>query len=140
LCYLVLSCGEWEDLVPDRKSIVQVKFRLRKDILRQLERSAKACDRSVNAEIAHRLEQSFEQEDIITTIKEAADNLKNEAARAGFIAGFNSDRDAPLLESFKADARRSGLFKDDAQIVAAFKREFKELGIDPNKPKGEEDK
>jgi hypothetical protein len=70
LCYLVLSCGEWEVLVPDRKSIVQLKFRLRKDILRQLERSAKAYDRSVNAEIAHRLEQSFEHQDIITAIKE----------------------------------------------------------------------
>ena len=70
LCYFVLSCGEWEELVPDRKSIVQVKFRLRKDILRQLERSAKAFDRSVNAEIAHRLEQSFEHADIIAAIKE----------------------------------------------------------------------
>jgi hypothetical protein len=94
LCYFVLSCGEWEVLVPDRKSIVQVKFRLRKDILRQLERSAKACDRSVNAEIAHRLEQSFQQEDTTKTIKEAA-----QAGAAAAIKDarwfFNSDRDKP---------------------------------------------
>jgi Arc-like DNA binding domain len=58
--------------MPDRKSIVQVKFRLRKDILRQLERSAKAYDRSVNAEIAHRLERSLQGDpDLIRTIVKA---------------------------------------------------------------------
>jgi hypothetical protein len=117
--------------VPDRKSIVQVKFRLRKDILRQLERSAKAYDRSVNAEIAHRLEQSFQQADIITAVKEEISS--------GFAAGFAAGlRDAPLRESFKADARRSGLFKNDAQIAAAFKRALKELDIDPDKPEEED--
>jgi phage host-nuclease inhibitor protein Gam len=42
-----------------RKSLVQVKFRLRQDILRKLEREAKRHDRSTNDEIARRLEESF---------------------------------------------------------------------------------
>jgi hypothetical protein len=42
-----------------RKSLIQVKFRLREDILRKLEREAKRHDRSTNDEIARRLEESF---------------------------------------------------------------------------------
>jgi hypothetical protein len=128
--------------VPDRKSIVQVKFRLRKDILRQLERSAKAYDRSVNAEIAHRLEQSFEHGDIITAVRETmASSGYAAGAAAGDAAGDAAAlRSAPARESFKADAQRLGLFKDkdDAHIAAVFKRALRELGIDPDKPEGED--
>src|SRR6516225_7307632 len=46
-----------------RKSLIQVKFRFREDLLRRLEREAKRNDRSTNAEIAHRLEQSLQKED-----------------------------------------------------------------------------
>jgi hypothetical protein len=46
-----------------RKSLVQVKFRLRQDILRKLEREAKRHDRSTNDEIARRLERSFDYDD-----------------------------------------------------------------------------
>jgi hypothetical protein len=117
--------------VPDRKSIVQVKFRLRKDILRQLERSAKAYDRSVNAEIAHRLEQSFQQPDIIEAVREEISS--------GFAAGFAAGlKNAPQPATFKDDARRAG-FKVDARMVAAFKHALKELDTDPDKPH-EEDK
>jgi hypothetical protein len=45
-----------------RKSLIQVKFRLRQDILRSLEREAKRHDRSTNDEIARRLERSLEQD------------------------------------------------------------------------------
>ncbi len=47
-------------MATDRKSIIQVKFRLRRDVLRKLERAAKANDRSTNDEIGRRLEDSFE--------------------------------------------------------------------------------
>jgi hypothetical protein len=45
-----------------RKSLVQVRFRLRQDILRNLEREAKRHDRSTNDEIARRLERSLEED------------------------------------------------------------------------------
>jgi hypothetical protein len=48
-------------MAADRKSVVQVKFRLRKDILKQVEKAAKAADRSVNEEIERRVEQSFDE-------------------------------------------------------------------------------
>jgi Arc-like DNA binding domain len=43
-----------------QKPLVQVKFRLRQDILRKLAREAKRHGRSVNNEIGHRLEHSFD--------------------------------------------------------------------------------
>jgi hypothetical protein len=46
-----------------RKSLLQVKFRLRQDVLRNLEREAKRHDRSVNDEIGRRLEESFRYEE-----------------------------------------------------------------------------
>jgi TraY domain len=42
-----------------RKSLIQVKFRLRQETLRKLEREAKRNDRSTNDEITLRLEESF---------------------------------------------------------------------------------
>jgi Arc-like DNA binding domain len=61
--YPVLKLSEIicrEMFVAYRKSLVQVRFRLREDILRRLEREAKRHDRSTNDEIARRLEQSLE--------------------------------------------------------------------------------
>src|ERR1700730_18459543 len=49
-----------EMFVAYRKSLVQVRFRLREDILRRLEREAKRHDPSTTDEIARRLEQSLE--------------------------------------------------------------------------------
>jgi hypothetical protein len=46
-----------------RKSLIQVKFRFREDLLRRLEREAKRGDRSTNDEIARRLEQSLRDQD-----------------------------------------------------------------------------
>jgi hypothetical protein len=48
----------------DRKTVVQVKHRLRRDLLQRIMRSAKTRDRSVNEEIEFRLEGSFWQEEI----------------------------------------------------------------------------
>ena len=123
-------------MVRKSQELRPVMTRIPEGLRSKLAREGKKNGRSMNAEIVYRLEQSFEQEDILKTIKEAADDLKTEAAQAGFLAGLNSDRDAPPLESFKNDARRSGLFKDDAQIAVAFKRAFRELGIDPDKKEG----
>jgi hypothetical protein len=47
----------------DRKSLIQVKFRLRQDILRKLERDAKRGDRSTNDEVGRRLEESYRFEE-----------------------------------------------------------------------------
>jgi hypothetical protein len=46
-----------------RKSVVQVNFRLRQDILRKLEREAKRNDRSTNDEIVRRIENSLTYDD-----------------------------------------------------------------------------
>jgi hypothetical protein len=53
----------WTRRMPRRKSLVQVSFRLRKDALRKLDREAKQHDRSVNDEIARRLEDSLAFDD-----------------------------------------------------------------------------
>jgi hypothetical protein len=50
--------------------IVTLSLRIREELRKRVEREAKRADRSMNAEIAHRLEQSFEHQDIITAIKE----------------------------------------------------------------------
>jgi Arc-like DNA binding domain len=57
-----------------RKSLIQVKFRLRQDILRKLEREAKRHDRSTNDEIGRRLEESFSylREDILRKLEREA--------------------------------------------------------------------
>jgi hypothetical protein len=44
----------------DGRSLIQVKFRIRQNVLRKLERAAKRDGRSVNDEIGRRLEESFE--------------------------------------------------------------------------------
>jgi len=49
--------------MPRRKSLVQVNFRVRQDILRKLEQEAKRHDRSTNDEVAWRLEESFSYAD-----------------------------------------------------------------------------
>jgi hypothetical protein len=45
----------------DRRSVIQVKFRLRKTLLTQLKKAADAADCSLNEEIEERLKQSFQQ-------------------------------------------------------------------------------
>ena len=57
----------------DRKTVVQVKHRLRRDLLHRIERSAKTKDRSVNEEIERRLEESFRREERAELILEAID-------------------------------------------------------------------
>jgi hypothetical protein len=57
--------------VVDRKTVVQVKHRLRRDLLQRIERSAKTKDRSVNEEIERRLEESFRREERAELILEA---------------------------------------------------------------------
>jgi hypothetical protein len=42
-----------------RKSLVQMRFRLRKELIGRLEREAKRNDRSLNDEVEQRLEESF---------------------------------------------------------------------------------
>ena len=94
-----------------RKSLIQVKFRFREDLLRRLEREAKRNDRSTNAEIAHRLEQSLQKED--------------EAAYMGRIASMAAEKfSADVTEKLNAKFVRSfGAEGDEwsaerAQLVA----------------------
>jgi hypothetical protein len=47
----------------DRKTVVQVKFRLRKDLLRAVEKAAKAVDRSVNEMIEKLIEEALQRRD-----------------------------------------------------------------------------
>jgi TraY domain len=49
--------------MPYRKSLTQVRFRLRQDLLRKLERDAKRADRSLNDEVILRLEDSYDRDD-----------------------------------------------------------------------------
>ena len=68
----------------DRKTVVQVKHRLRRDLLQRIVRSAKTTDRSVNEEIEWRLEQSFRREERAELILEAID-------RAFKVLGISND-------------------------------------------------
>ena len=104
-----------------------VMTRIPEGLRSKLAREGKKNGRSMNAEIVYRLEQSFEQGDIIEAVREEISS--------GFAAGF---RDAPQPATFKDDARRAG-FKVDARMVAAFKHALRDAGIDPDKTE-EEDK
>jgi hypothetical protein len=81
----------------DRKSVVQVKFRLRKDVLKQLEKAAKAEDRSINDEIQRRIEQSFRQEDQTELIK-ALSQATATAAVDQALARFQSHGGPPGVD------------------------------------------
>jgi hypothetical protein len=117
-------------MVRKSQELRPVMTRIPEGLRSKLAREGKKNGRSMNAEIVYRLEQSFEQGDIIEAVREEISS--------GFTAGFAAGlRDAPQPATFKDDARRAG-FKVDAQMVAAFKRALKELGIDPNKPEGED--
>jgi hypothetical protein len=61
-----------------RKSLIQVKFRIRQDVLRRLEREAKREDRSVNDEIGRRLEESFRYEEERQSLIEERDKMREE--------------------------------------------------------------
>jgi hypothetical protein len=52
------------DAMAHRESLVQKKYRLRKELLSKLECAAKDSDRSVNDEIVRRLEESFRHDDL----------------------------------------------------------------------------
>jgi hypothetical protein len=70
-----------------RKSLIQVKFRFRQDLLRRMEREAKRHDRSTNDEIARRLERSLEKD-------EADDQARKieEAFQANYLASVPPEK------------------------------------------------
>jgi hypothetical protein len=53
----------------DRESVIQVKCRLRRPLLKQLKRAADTADRSLNEEIEERLKQSFQQKQLQETFE-----------------------------------------------------------------------
>lgn len=54
---------------------VQLKLRFTEALRRRLERAAKANDQSMNTEIVHRVERSFQKEDDANRVAKAADAL-----------------------------------------------------------------
>jgi hypothetical protein len=84
--------------MPDRKTVVQVKFRLRQDVLRKLEREAQRNDRSVNDEIGRRLEQSFADRDVLSRLEDTLNARLEVLAGAEHVAQGN----------IAAEARRQG--------------------------------
>jgi hypothetical protein len=64
-----------------RESLVQTRFRLRKDLLHKLEREAKRGDRAVNDEVARRLEASFGDEEEIQRLRKECERLTWEYER-----------------------------------------------------------
>jgi len=56
----------------DRKTVVQVKFRLREGLIDKLTKAAKAKDHSLNEEVERRLEQSFDKEDQAALVQQVA--------------------------------------------------------------------
>jgi hypothetical protein len=68
-------------MVRKSQELRPVMTRIPEGLRSKLAREGKKNGRSMNAEIVYRLEQSFEQGDIITAVKEAI-------ASPGFLAGF----------------------------------------------------
>src|SRR5262249_41013937 len=56
------GCGGSMGMTTRRKPLVQPKVRLRDDLHKRLSQAAKKAGRSLNQEIASRLEESFEQQ------------------------------------------------------------------------------
>ena len=56
---------------------VQLKLRFDEKLRRKLELAAERADRSMNAEIIYRLEQSFADSDILTRIEKKMDEIKD---------------------------------------------------------------
>jgi hypothetical protein len=75
---------ERKAMADPEESAVQVKFRLRRAVLKKAEKAAKAHGRSVNREIQRRIEQSFEVED--RSLEAFGPMVGLLKAAAGFIA------------------------------------------------------
>jgi hypothetical protein len=60
--------------------LIQVKFRIRQNVLRKLESEAERQDRSVNDEIGHRLEESFEYRRKIQRLTKEVQGLTDKLA------------------------------------------------------------
>jgi len=84
-----------------RKSLVQVRFRLRQDLLRRLEGAAKRNDRSTNDEVERRLEDSF----AIDTWREETKNWRAERLNLLTALEFfvkNNPQAAEMREGWKS--------------------------------------
>jgi hypothetical protein len=100
----------------DRKTVVQVKHRLRRDLLQRIVRSARATDRSVNEEIECRLEQSFRREERAELIAEAID-------RTFKVLGISSDPATWSPETRAWAAQQPGLLGLAGEQPATDKKE-----------------
>jgi hypothetical protein len=97
-----------------RKSLIQVKFRFREDLLRRLEREAKRNDRSTNAEIAHRLEQSLQKEDEAAHMSRIAS-----MAAEKFSADVEEKLYGKVLRSFGVEPGEGGKWSPERAMLAA---------------------
>jgi hypothetical protein len=88
-----------------RKSLIQVKFRIRQDVLHKLEREAKRHDRSTNDEIGRRLEESLsygdwreEREQLILAMRTDLTSHPNPAATKAAIAKMEEGAERDFQE------------------------------------------
>jgi hypothetical protein len=101
--------------------IVTLSLRIREELRKRIEREAKRADRSMNAEIVHRLELSFQQGDMLAWLEDWA-----------------SDQIAKRLPSSEEQTSLAELgFTREERLARAAQRR---AGIDPDKPKGEDSK
>ena len=108
----------------DRKTVVQVKHRLRRDLLQRIVRSARTADRSVNEEIEWRLEQSFRQEERAELIAEAINQVIPEAMKRIFEVFENNTNPATWSPEMRAwAAQQPGLLGLAGQLPATDKKE-----------------
>ena len=108
----------------DRKTVVQVKHRLRRDLLQRIVRSARATDRSVNEEIEWRLEQSFRREERAELIAEAINRVIPEAMNRMFKVFENNTNPATWSPEMRAwAAEQPGLLGLAGEQPATDKKE-----------------
>ena len=89
---------------------VQLKLRFDEKLRRKLERAAERNDRSMNAEIVHRLERSLQDEEILTEIRNEL------AAMKKAIMETQEEQFEKLYEQWKEDEaadRLADLQRDD---------------------------
>jgi hypothetical protein len=123
----------WGQVMVHRKSLVQRRFWLRKELLNKLEREAKKNDRPLTEEMAVRLERSFERQDWqqerenwIVAIRSALESHPD-ASEAALMKLKELDDKAELEahQDLKSDLRKGGetdyLFSQLGKIVKGAK-------------------
>lgn len=101
----------------DRQTVTQVRFRLRQDLLKKLQRAAKAADRSVNEQLELCVEEYFRKEKLSKVIKQTAETV---------LMRSESERD-PRLSSRDPEVRFEAMLEENGGRIQALEEKLQQL-------------